>query len=166
MTTIVTRAGKGTPLTYAEMDANFTNLNNDKLETSSGAARLPFTPSGSIAATNTQAAIEELDTETVKKTSTTGSAILPVGTTAERDGSPQNGYIRYNTTLNRYEGYGNSVWAAIGAGATGGGSDTVFFVNKRVVNNPFTIASDEGAYATGPITYNAAVTVDGRLVVT
>jgi hypothetical protein len=33
MATIVTRAGKGSPLTHPEMDANFTNLNNDKLET-------------------------------------------------------------------------------------------------------------------------------------
>ena len=30
MTTIVTRAGKGSPLTQVEMDANFTNLNSDK----------------------------------------------------------------------------------------------------------------------------------------
>ena len=33
MTTIVTRAGKGSPLSWAEGDANFNNLNNDKLET-------------------------------------------------------------------------------------------------------------------------------------
>ena len=32
MSTIVTRAGKGSPLTHAEVDANFTNLNTDKLE--------------------------------------------------------------------------------------------------------------------------------------
>ena len=32
MSTIVTRAGKGEPLTNSEVDANFTNLNNDKLE--------------------------------------------------------------------------------------------------------------------------------------
>jgi hypothetical protein len=32
MATIVTRAGKGSPLTNAEVDANFNNLNNDKLE--------------------------------------------------------------------------------------------------------------------------------------
>ena len=37
MTTIVTRAGKGSALTYNEMDANFNNLNNDKLETSTAA---------------------------------------------------------------------------------------------------------------------------------
>lgn len=36
MTTIVTRAGKGSPLTNVEVDANFTNLNNDKLEKSGG----------------------------------------------------------------------------------------------------------------------------------
>ncbi len=36
MTTIVTRAGKGSPLTNTEVDTNFTNLNSDKLETSGG----------------------------------------------------------------------------------------------------------------------------------
>jgi hypothetical protein len=34
MTTIVTRAGKGTPLTNTEVDTNFTNLNTAKLELS------------------------------------------------------------------------------------------------------------------------------------
>lgn len=32
MATIVTRSGKGSPLSIAEGDANFTNLNNDKIE--------------------------------------------------------------------------------------------------------------------------------------
>ena len=30
MSTIVTRAGKGSPLTHTELDANFSNLNTDK----------------------------------------------------------------------------------------------------------------------------------------
>ena len=34
MTTITTRSGKGSPLTNDEVDANFTNLNSDKVETS------------------------------------------------------------------------------------------------------------------------------------
>jgi len=34
MSTIVTRAGKGSILTNTEMDANFTNLNNDKIQVS------------------------------------------------------------------------------------------------------------------------------------
>jgi hypothetical protein len=38
MATIVTRAGKGSELTHAEVDANFTNLNTDKVEAASLAA--------------------------------------------------------------------------------------------------------------------------------
>ena len=34
MTTITTRAGKGSPLTNNEMDANLTGLNDDKVEAS------------------------------------------------------------------------------------------------------------------------------------
>ena len=34
MATIVTRAGKGSPLTHNEVDANFNNLNSDKVEAS------------------------------------------------------------------------------------------------------------------------------------
>jgi hypothetical protein len=37
MSTIVTRSGKGSPLTHAEVDANFTNLNTDKVEKTSAA---------------------------------------------------------------------------------------------------------------------------------
>lgn len=40
MSTIVTRAGKGSSLTWTEMDANLTNLNTDKLE-SNGALGTP-----------------------------------------------------------------------------------------------------------------------------
>jgi hypothetical protein len=43
MATIVTRAGKGAPLTHNEVDANFTNLNTDKLESGSTAASLTIT---------------------------------------------------------------------------------------------------------------------------
>jgi len=37
MSTLVTRAGKGSPLTHNEVDANFTNLNTDKVEKTSAA---------------------------------------------------------------------------------------------------------------------------------
>ena len=36
MATLVTRSGKGSPLTHDEVDANFNNLNTDKLEVSGG----------------------------------------------------------------------------------------------------------------------------------
>jgi len=46
MATIVTRAGKGSPLTNTELDNNFTNLNTDKLEniSSSIASAATITP--------------------------------------------------------------------------------------------------------------------------
>ena len=42
--------------------------------------------------------------------------MVPQGTTAERPGSPSNGYIRYNTDLGTFEGYSNSQWSGIGGG--------------------------------------------------
>lgn len=45
MSTIVTRAGKGSALTHAEADANFTNLNTDKLEAS---ALTPYATTASV----------------------------------------------------------------------------------------------------------------------
>jgi len=43
MSTIVTRAGKGSALTHTEVDANFTNLNTDKLQSGNTAASLTIT---------------------------------------------------------------------------------------------------------------------------
>lgn len=43
MSTIVTRAGKGSALTHNEVDANFTNLNTDKLQSGGTAAALTIT---------------------------------------------------------------------------------------------------------------------------
>ena len=52
----------------------------------------------------------------VQQDGTTGSAYLPNGTTAQRPASPSAGYIRYNTTTGKFEGYG-SAWGNIGGGA-------------------------------------------------
>lgn len=70
MTTVVTRAVKGSPLTYAEMDANFNNLNTDKLEAGTPGTNIANTPAGNIAATTVQAAINELDTDKLATTAT------------------------------------------------------------------------------------------------
>ena len=43
MSTIVTRAGKGSALSYAEVDANFTNLNSDKIQSGNTVAALAIT---------------------------------------------------------------------------------------------------------------------------
>lgn len=51
MSTIVTRAGKGSPLTNAELDSNFINLNTDKLEVATAAST--YAPLGGSGATGT-----------------------------------------------------------------------------------------------------------------
>jgi hypothetical protein len=95
----------------------------------------------------------------VAKTSSTGSAVLPTGTDAQRDGSPAAGYIRFNTDQGSFEGYNGSAWSAVGGGATGGGSDAVFVENDQVVTANYTIPSGKNAMSTGPVTVNSGVTV-------
>jgi hypothetical protein len=43
MSTIVTRSGKGSPLTHNEVDANFSNLNTDKIQSGNTVAALTIT---------------------------------------------------------------------------------------------------------------------------
>jgi len=62
MSSIVTRAGKGSALSYAEVDANFTNLNTDKLQSTSSAAILTLTSASIAALTATSATIGALGT--------------------------------------------------------------------------------------------------------
>jgi hypothetical protein len=95
----------------------------------------------------------------VEKTSNTGSGKLPVGTTAQRDGSPATGFLRFNTTLGKPEIYNGSAWGAVGGGATGGGADAVFIENDQTVTTNYTISTNKNAGTFGPITINGGVTV-------
>lgn len=95
----------------------------------------------------------------VEKTSNTGSGKLPVGTTAERDGSPATGFLRFNSTLGKPEVYNGSAWGAVGGGATGGGSDAVFIENDQTVTANYTITANKNAGTFGPVTVGSGVTV-------
>ena len=88
----------------------------------------------------------------------TGAAILNVGTTGERPAAPEEGMVRYNSTTTKFEGY-NGAWGALGGGATGGGTDSVFFENAQVVTTDYTIPSTVNAGTFGPISINDGVTV-------
>jgi hypothetical protein len=122
------------------------------------AANITSTATGDVAATNVQAAIAELDTEKVPRTSTTGSAKLPVGTSAQRDGTPAAGMIRYNSDLSSFEGYG-SAWGAIGGGATGGGTDAWALEHDNTISNDYTVGTGKNVINAGPMTINSGVTV-------
>ena len=90
---------------------------------------------------------------------TTTALELPDGTTGQRPGSPVAGMIRYNTTLSTFEGYKASAWGAIGGGATGGGSDDVFYENGQTVTTNYTLTTNKNAVTAGPITINSGITV-------
>tara|TARA_B110000046_G_scaffold143904_1_gene150973 strand:+ start:9596 stop:13042 length:3447 start_codon:yes stop_codon:yes gene_type:complete len=52
---------------------------------------------------------------TVLNIATTGSIVAPVGTTAQRPSTEQ-GQIRFNTTLDQFEGYDGNSWESLGGG--------------------------------------------------
>lgn len=85
----------------------------------------------------------------------TGQVKLPSGTTAQRSGTPANGMVRYNTSLNSFEGYGNGLWGGIGGAQAGG----AIMTNKDVASVSYTIASGENGLSVGPITVDSGVTI-------
>lgn len=85
----------------------------------------------------------------------TGQVKLPAGTTAQRSGTPANGMVRYNTSLNSFEGYGNGLWGGIGGAQAGGAIVT----NKDVASVSYTIATGENGLSVGPVTVDSGITI-------
>lgn len=80
---------------------------------------------------------------------------IPSGTTAQRNGSPQEGEIRYNTELNLFEGYANGVWASMGPFPStfvdtfyGDGSTYEFVLSAGVPNADYLIVTVNGVTLT------------------
>lgn len=76
----------------------------------------------------------------------TGSIKVPVGTTAQRNGSPTAGDFRYNSTEGKFEGY-TTEWGEIGGGA--GFTTEAHVANNAVVTLDLTAAQDHKVTATG-----------------
>ena len=89
----------------------------------------------------------------------TGAFALPAGSSGERPTPASEGYIRFNSDNVKFEGYNGTDWTAVGGGATGGGSDTVFIVNGQTVTTNYTIPTNYNAGSFGPISINSGVTV-------
>jgi hypothetical protein len=100
---------------YAASIVNLADAAAARIKFDINATNTPFTPAGAIAATNVQAAIAELDTEKVPRTSSAGAALLPAGASADRPTGAA-GQMRYNTETGKFEGFG-SAWGNIGGGA-------------------------------------------------
>jgi len=80
----------------------------------------------------------------------TGQVWLPVGTSAQRSGSPTNGMIRYNSQNLQFEGYSNGSWIAItGTPVSGAAFGAYLSTNQSITSSTFTkVALDTVEYDT------------------
>jgi hypothetical protein len=90
------------------------------------------------------------------KTSNTGSSNIPVGTTAQRDGSPSAGMLRFNSTTGGFEGYDGSAWGSIGGGASAGGS---IYENSNSISADYTLTTNTNGMSVSPLTIASGVSV-------
>lgn len=83
---------------------------------------------------------------------------VPVGTSAQRP-TAVTGAFRFNSTLTAFEGYNGTLWSPVGGGATGGGTDAVFYENGQTVTTNYTITAGKNAMSAGPVTINSGISV-------
>ena len=95
----------------------------------------------------------------VDQDSDVGAGNMPSGTVAQRPGSPAAGMFRFNADDTTFEGYNGTVWGSVGGGATGGGTDDIFYENSTNVASDYTITTGKNAMSAGPITINTGITV-------
>jgi len=90
----------------------------------------------------------------------TGAMRVPVGTTAQRPGSPATGDFRWNSTLASAEIYNGTAFAAVGGGSgtTGGGSDELFLETDQTMTTSYTLTSNKNAMTISPV-INSGVTL-------
>lgn len=97
-----------------------------------------------------------------------GGVVLPVGTTAQRNPSPTNGTLRYNTSTATFEGYANSVWGAIisGSGVTSVATGTGLTGGPITSTGTISIANTgatAGTYGNAARTVTQAVNAQGQI---
>ena len=125
----------------------------------------PTAPTASVGDNDTTIATTafvhaEIANGTVAKTSITGSAIVPSGTSAQRDSAPLDGYLRFNSTLNIFEGYYNGTWQAVGGGQMFGTAvNKVISYNAQVIAENIVIPAGVNAYSVGDVTIADGYTV-------
>lgn len=99
---------------------------------------------------------DDIDSIVAGLTSSTGSLKVPTGTTAQRDGTPSAGYLRWNTTDTSAEVYDGSAWTAVGGGNT---TDEGLYEHSHTISANYSITSGNNALTAGPITINSGVSV-------
>jgi len=134
-----------------------TQLNAKAALASPALTGTPTAPTAASTVSSTQIATTAF---AVPRTSTTGSAILPVGTTGQRDASPVDGMIRYNSTTMGFEGYFNGQWQSVGGGQMFGNALVkAVSYNAQTISENITVTAGLNAYSVGDITINNGYTM-------
>jgi hypothetical protein len=86
----------------------------------------------------------------VPRTGATGSAEIPLGTTAQRDPAPQPGYLRFNTDTSGFEGFDGATWGEIAGGSGGGetGADGASIISAEFVSTSIVFTKDDATTVT------------------
>ncbi len=98
---------------------------------------------------------------------TNGSIRIPVGNTAQRPGTAATGQIRFNSQLNRFEGYNGVAWKNIG-GVIDADQDTYIEVDNPLDNDTIKFFTDGTERVsidnTGKLTIEGDAEIKGNLV--
>jgi len=116
---------------------------------------------------------DNLNTGKLEITASTGSATVPKGTTAQRDGSPATGMIRYNSTLEEFEGYTDNGWIGIGDGLDSAeviqlGHDALdgFVSDEHIAHSGVNVVAGAGLTGGGSIAASRTINVVGGTGIT
>jgi hypothetical protein len=95
-----------------------------------------------------------------------GAVTIPVGTTAERPGTPEVGMFRYNTTLNQYEVYDGSSFVELGNTYTAGQGIALDGSNEFTVAAGSGLTQETNGLAHDDTSSQASLTASSRTYVT
>lgn len=96
-----------------------------------------------------------------------GYTQLQTGATTDRPAVPAEGMIRYNSTLDQFEGYSANGWGTIGGGSgSGGGSNVIMYENDQIITASYTITTGKNAMSTGTLTTGPAFDGTGSIAAT
>lgn len=172
MSTIVTRSGKGSPLTHNEVDANFTNLNTDKYQSGDAATFTTLTANstfqfgkdsanygqGTGGATTKAVEFRALGSDTnvalALRSQGTGAIDLAAGSSGVNISN--GGTVTAITRTAAGSGYTSAPSVAISAPNTAGGVQATASVTAMLAGNPTTVQSGGTGY-----TVNDTLTVVG-----